>query len=77
MGSYKIKGKATSQKLSAGKNPRVETPRPRCDLITAVRRECSNKTMEVVWREGRRPGIPRLPKIEARMLKRPTYISGL
>jgi hypothetical protein len=41
-----IKGKATSQKLPAGKNPRVEIPGHgwiQSNLITGVRKECSDK----------------------------------
>jgi hypothetical protein len=45
-------------------------------LITAVRRECINKNLKMVCREGRRPGVPRLLRIEARTLKKPTYTSG-
>jgi hypothetical protein len=33
--------------------------------------------MKMVWREGRRPGVPRLLRIEARMLKKPTNTNGL
>jgi hypothetical protein len=41
-----IKGKATSQKLSAGKKPRFEIPGQgwiKSDSTTAVRKECSDK----------------------------------